>query len=147
MARARRWVLCALAAVSCAPAAALEFRSIAEPAAVLYDAPSLQAKKLYVMGAGYPVEVVVALEAWTKVRDAGGELSWVETRQLSPRRMVLVTVPVAEARAAAADGAPVVFKAEEGLLLELLEVTGNWVKVGHRDGLSGFVRVNQLWGV
>jgi flagellar basal body rod protein FlgF len=32
-------------------------------------------------------------------------------------------------------------------LLELLEVTsGGWLRVRHRDGQSGYVRVAQVWG-
>ncbi len=38
---------------------ALEFLSVNEPAAILYDAPSTKAQKLFVLSTGYPVEVVV----------------------------------------------------------------------------------------
>ena len=51
---------------------AADFSSIAESAAVLYDAPSAKAKKLYVIGHGYPVEVIVVIDRWVKIRDAGG---------------------------------------------------------------------------
>ncbi|HEX9686982.1 MAG TPA: hypothetical protein VGA25_14145, partial [Burkholderiales bacterium] len=54
-----------MAAFAAAPAAAAEFRSVAESAAVLYDAPSAKAKKLYVVNLGYPVEVVVVVEGWS----------------------------------------------------------------------------------
>ena len=50
-------------------AAALDFRSVSEPAAILYDAPSLKAQKRFVLSHGYPVEVVIKLEGWTKIRD------------------------------------------------------------------------------
>ncbi|MGH8700070.1 MAG: hypothetical protein ACREVR_02685, partial [Burkholderiales bacterium] len=46
--------------------AAADFRSVAENAAVLYDAPSAKAKKLYVVSHGYPVEVLVVVEGWSK---------------------------------------------------------------------------------
>ena len=39
-------------------AASAEFRSIGEPAAVLYDAPSTRANKLYVASRNLPVEVI-----------------------------------------------------------------------------------------
>ena len=44
-----------LLAFASAAAFAADFRSIAENAAVLYDAPSAKAKKLYVIGRSYPV--------------------------------------------------------------------------------------------
>ena len=127
--------------------AAADFRSVAENAAVLYDAPSAKAKKLYVVSHGYPVEVVVVVEGWSKVRDASGELTWIESKQLSDKRTVMVRMPLAQVREAADDNAPVAFQAQQNVLLELLEVaSGGWLRVRHRDGQSGYVRVAQVWG-
>jgi SH3-like domain-containing protein len=136
------------AALNTFPAGAAEFRSVAESAAVLYDAPSAKAKKLYVVSHGYPVEVVVVVEGWSKVRDASGELTWIESRLLSEKRTVVVRMPLAHVREAADDHAPVAFQAQQNVLLELLEVAGSgWLRVRHRDGASGYIRVAQVWGV
>ena len=130
-----------------ANAAALEFRSVAEPAAILYDAPSSKAKKLFVLSQGYPVEVVVKLEGWTKVRDDTGEFAWLENNRLSERHTVMVKVASAEARQAANENSPVVFIAEKSVFLELVEMAVGWVKVRHSDGATGFIKVSQLWGL
>jgi SH3-like domain-containing protein len=131
-----------------APAGAAEFRSIADNAAVLYDAPSAKAKKLYVIGRSYPVEVVVVVEGWTKIRDAGGELTWIESKNLSAQRTVMIKVARADIRQAAADTAPIAFQAEQNVLLDLIELTGSgWARVAHRDGQSGYIKLNQIWGV
>ena len=130
------------------PAAAADFRAVTENAAVLYDAPSAKAKKLYVIGRGYPVEVVVVVEGWTKIRDAGGELTWIESKNLGERRTLMVKVKLADVRQSAADSAPLAFQAEQNVLLEIVEVTGTgWARVTHRDGQSGFIRLSQVWGV
>jgi SH3-like domain-containing protein len=141
-------ILSALIALSGAGALhAGEFRSIGGKAAVLYDAPSSKANKRYVLTQGYPVEVVVVVEGWTKVRDAKGELTWIENKHLAEKRFLLVTAPVAQIRERAEDGATVAFEAEENVLLELLEVVrGGWLRVRHRDGQEGFVKVTQVWG-
>lgn len=129
-------------------AGAADFRSVAESAAVLYDAPSAKAKKLYVVSHGYPVEVVVQVEGWSKVRDASGEMTWIESKLLSEKRTVMVRQPLVPVREAADDNAPVAFQAQQNVLLELLEVAGGgWLKVRHRDGPSGFIRISQVWGV
>ncbi len=133
-------LLCSGAAV------ALEYRSVAE-AAILYDAPSAKAQKLFVLSRDYPVEVVVKVEGWTKVRDDTGEFAWIENRQLSERRTVLVKSSGAEARQSASDAAALVFTAEKGVVLEFLQLAGGWVKVRHPDGAVGFIKVSQLWGV
>ena len=146
-----RFLACAAALLLVfAPAAAraADFRSIAENAAVLYDAPSLKAKKLFVIGRNYPVEVIVVVEGWIKIRDAGGALAWIESKALSERRTLMVKTPLADIRQAADDAAPLVFQAEHSVLLDLVELTGNgWARVTHRDGQSGYVKLSQVWGV
>jgi SH3-like domain-containing protein len=134
-------------ACACAGAAAAEFRAVEESAAVLYDAPSRAAKPLYVVSKHYPLEVMVTLDAWVKVRDHTGALSWIEKKSLSERRMVVVTAPAAEVRERPQDAAPVVFSAAQNVALELLEVlAGGWLRVRHADGASGYVRAALVWG-
>ncbi|MBV2234255.1 MAG: hypothetical protein KUL75_01805 [Sterolibacterium sp.] len=130
------------------PAAALEYRSVSE-AAVLYDAPSLKGTPLFVIARQTPVEVVVALDGWSKVRDAAGGLAWIEKRLLGERRMVQVVASPAQIRTAANPEATLVFEAERDVLLELTDpLPGNgWARVRHRDGQAGFVRVEQVWGL
>ena len=138
----------AIAALGFASAgSAADFRSVAEGAAVLFDAPSLKARRLYVVTQGYPVEVVVVVEGWSKVRDASGELTWIESKHLADKRTVVVTALLAQVRETPDDGAPVVFQARQDVVLELLEVaSGGWLRVRHRDGQAGYVRVGQVWG-
>ena len=82
------------------PARAAEFRTIGERPAILYDAPSAKADRLFVASRFYPLEVLVKLDQWTKVRDVNGEVAWVENKSLGDRRTALVTVPLADVRAA-----------------------------------------------
>jgi SH3-like domain-containing protein len=125
---------------------AADFRSINDAAAVLYDAPSAKAKKVYVVNRGYPVELVVTVEGWAKVRDARGDLTWVELKSLSEKRTVMIKAPMAVVRQSANDQAPVVFQARQQVVLELVEVERGWAHVRHADGGSGYVRVDLVWG-
>ncbi len=129
-----------------AAAVAAEFRSAAEAAVVLYDAPSVKGRKLYIVNRGYPLEVVVQVEGWVKVRDAAGTLSWAETRTLDTTHNVLLRT-AATVRQKPADDAPVAFEAQRDLLLEMLEAANaGWVHVKHRDGSAGYVRAADVWG-
>lgn len=129
-------------------AQALDYRSVSVPVAIFYDAPSVQGKKLYLVKEGMPLEVLVQVERWTKVRDAEGSIAWIERNALGNRRTVVVTASPAEVRESASTTAPLVFQAEKWVALELLEAgPQGWVKVKHRDGASGFVRITQVWGL
>jgi len=135
--------------ISAASAAlAIDYRSIEVPAAILYDSPSQKGKKLYLIKSQTPVEAVVRLEGWVKVRDAEGTLAWVEARNLGERRTLVVTAPRAEIREADKADAPVVTALEKWVVVEFLEPAApGWAKVRHRDGATGFVRSTQVWGL
>ena len=131
-----------------AAAGAADFRSVSVPRAVLVDAPSAQSKKLFVVSQFYPVEVIVNLGDWVKVRDSSGALSWIEAKQLAAKRTVLVTAPQAEVREAAEESSRLVFRAEKDVALQLLDTGANgWAKVRHRDGLTGYVQFSRVWGL
>jgi SH3-like domain-containing protein len=126
---------------------ALDYRTVTE-ATAMYDAPSAKASPLFVVRPGTPVELVVSLEGWSKVRDSKGDLVWIEKKHLTDKRNVIVRSDRAQVRVAAEDKAALVFEAERDVVLELVEaVPGGWVKVRHRDGQSGFVKVPQVWGL
>jgi len=153
----RQWAACAVPAfvLAATGAAAAEYRATGEPATVLYDAPSAKSKPLFILGRDTPIEVIVPLEGWVKVRDVGGTIGWVERKGLTDKHMLVVRIPIAEVLAGPDPASPLVFRAEQGVLLELAEpassagATANpgWVKVRHRDGQAGFVRIAQVFGL
>jgi SH3-like domain-containing protein len=132
-----------------------DFQSTTDAATILYDAPSARAKPLFVLGRDTPLEVIVPVEGWTKVRDVAGTIGWVEKKNLGEHRSLVVRIPVADVRVNPDDAAPLAFRAEHGVLLELAEPAASattttipgWVKVRHRDGQSGFVRITQVFGL
>ena len=135
-------------ALAAASAAAIDYRSVDVPAAILYDAPSQKGKKLYLIKAQTPVEVVVRLEGWSKVRDAEGGLAWIESRQLAERRMLVVTAAKAEIRQADKPEAPILAELDKWVAVEFVEpASTGWVKVRHRDGATGYIRSTQVWGL
>lgn len=146
--RTKSWMVAALCALLPLTASAIEYRSVTAAKAVLYDAPSAQGKKLFVVGQGYPVEVIVNLGEWLKVRDSHGSLTWVEAKQLATKRTVLVTQPQVEMRQAADASSPLISRLEKDVVLDLVEPAGNgWIKVKHRDGLVGYISAASVWGL
>ncbi|QVL46009.1 MAG: hypothetical protein KFB94_02555 [Methylophilaceae bacterium] len=129
------------------PVQAADFRSISPVKAIGYDAPSVEASKIYIMGQGYPVEVIVNLGAWVKVRDQRGGLTWVEAKDLDVKRTVLV-VSDAEIKETESPDAKLLAMVEKQVILELAspEVSKSWVKVKHRDGIVGYIQRSAIWG-
>ncbi|MDD2833872.1 MAG: SH3 domain-containing protein [Methylotenera sp.] len=143
--KAAVWILLALLP---AWAWALDFKSVAVNKAVLYDAPSHSAKKVLLLSQHYPVEIVVNLGDWIKVRDAQGGIYWVEAKQLSDKPMLMATAEQAEIRQQPEANSVLMATVEKGVLLEVLDAKLNngWVKVKHRDGVSGYILIVSTWG-
>lgn len=138
----------ALLMLASASGFAFDFKSVGAAPAVLYDAPSVKGGKLYVAPAGMPVEVVLSYGEWVKVRDISGDMAWTEAKLLSARRNVIVRNPNAKVRATADEAGATVMTADKGVLLELVDPqAGAWVKVRHKDGIAGFIKAADVWGI
>lgn len=127
---------------------AFDFKTVGAAPVVLYDAPSTKGGKLFVVPRGAPLEVVLAYGDWLKVRDVNGEMAWTEAKGLTAKRNVIARVANLKVRATPDDGAAAVFTADKGVLMEVTEVaSGGWIKVRHRDGLVGYVKNAEIWGI
>lgn len=135
------------AVIAASGAARAEFRSVGDRPAILYDAPSPKANRVAILGRHQPVEVVVKLDKWTKVRDWSGELAWIENPMLAEARHVMVTAAVGEIRTQPKPGSPLAFEAQKQVVLERTgPAQDGWIPVRHRDGMQGFVAASQVWG-
>ena len=129
------------------PASALEYRSTAR-ATILYDAPSTLAGKVAIAGSGLPLEVIVELQNWVKVRDHSGRLTWVEKSVLNGTRSVMIKIESSAIRQRPRPDADIVFRAGRGVLLESTgEPDGfGWLPVKHADGRTGWLPAHEAWG-
>ena len=128
------------------PPAAL-YTAIGDKPAILYDGPSNKAGKLFILSRDHPLEVLVKLDKWTKVRDTDGAIGWVENSLIGERRHVQVSANAAEIHAMPSPTSLLVFEAQRGVLLEATgPAADGWLPVRHRDGQNGFVRSVQVWG-
>lgn len=129
-------------------AQAFDFKSVGAAPAVLYDAPSLKGGKLYVAPRGMPVEVVLSYGEWVKVRDASGDMAWTEAKLLSPKRMVVVRSANAKIRPTPDESGIPLMSADKGVLLELADTgVSQWIKVRHKDGIIGYIKAVDIWGI
>jgi SH3-like domain-containing protein len=127
---------------------AFDFKTVGAAPVILYDAPSTKGGKLFVVPRGAPLEVVLAYGEWLKVRDVSGEVAWTEAKGLGAKRNVIVRGANLKVRANPDETSAPAFIADKGVLLEVTETAaGGWLKVRHRDGLSGYVKNSEVWGI
>lgn len=142
-----RWAVFVSLVLVAGTASAVEYVSVSENSAILYNAPSIHAKKLFVVNRYMPFEQVVTLQSWVKVRDRSGGLYWMEKRALSSKRYVIALLPLVDVRAAPDEGSRRLFQVRQQVALEFIDATGTgWIRVRHQDGNIGYVRSAEVWG-
>jgi SH3-like domain-containing protein len=93
-----------------------------------------------------PVEIVQEWEHWRKIRDSDGTVGWVHQRMLVGKRSVLVRGETRVLFARPEPGAPIVARAEPGVVARLLECKGPWCRV-EAEKVTGWLHRDQVWGV
>lgn len=141
-----RRVVLLLLCLAALPAQALDFRSVGTAAAILYDGPSSDSHRLFVVNRGFPLELVTTHGKWGRVRDPVGKLAWIELDALSTTRTVLVR-KASDAHLAADTASPVCAHVQAGVLLPYLGMSANgWARVRLPDQRTAYITLDALWG-
>lgn len=93
-----------------------------------------------------PVKIVAEFEHWRRIRDYEGTEGWVHERMLEGKRDVVVIGIVRSLRRQPVTNAPVVARAEPGVVARLLECQGPWCRVDAGEA-AGWLRRDEVWGV
>jgi SH3-like domain-containing protein len=138
------WIVCVVS-----QSAYAEFRSVASSKTILYEAPSATTKRVYLVDEGYPLEIIVNLGDWLKVRDPYGTLSWAESKNLQTKRTVIVKADKANIYKEPESKSPLVATIEKDVVIELSDplITNGWIKVRYQQDLDGYIQTSQVWGI
>ncbi|NBW52716.1 MAG: hypothetical protein EBR39_02150 [Betaproteobacteria bacterium] len=138
------WIVCFIS-----QSAYAEFRSVASAKTILYEAPSATTKRVYLVGEGYPLEIIVNLGDWLKVRDPYGTLSWVESKNLQSKRTVIVKADKANIYKDPESKSALVATIEKDVVIELSDplIANGWIKVRYQQDLDGYIQTSQVWGI
>lgn len=95
--------------------------------------------------AGLPMEVIAETPEWRRVRDPGGEVTWMHRSILSGRRSVY-TLEDTPLYARDSETSSVEAIADPGVVLSLERCRTGWCRV-EAQGYRGWARTGTLWGV
>ena len=149
---AGRWILGLLLVVGVtalsarqADARAQRFVRVKVDVANLRAQPSGKAELVRHAYENEPLRVVGARGQWIQVRDYADESAWIYGSLIDGRPAVVVVRDLVNVRQQPGTGHPVVFTAERGVNLLLLERSGRWLHVRHEVG-EGWLHDSLVWG-
>jgi SH3-like domain-containing protein len=93
-----------------------------------------------------PVEIVEEFQNWRRIQDWQGDKGWVLDRMITGKRQVIVAGVVRALYRQPDRGAPIVARAEPGVIARLIELQGPWCHV-EAGGFKGWMQRSEVWGV
>ena len=127
-----------------------DFISVKAKQAVLFEGPSNTTEKMFIVTEGYPLEVLVSLKDWKKVKDHNGKISWIESKFTHIERTVLITKDDAVIFNQANEKSHKLDNVDKFVVLKLNSsmLVGNWAQVKTQiEGLIGFINSKEVWGL
>ncbi|MFQ5348101.1 MAG: SH3 domain-containing protein [Rhodothalassiaceae bacterium] len=95
---------------------------------------------------GLPLLVIDEYGNWRRVRDSEGSEGWMHASLLSGRRTGVVSGRIRPLHARPDPAAPVILRAEPGVLVDLLDCRVDWCRV-RLAGRKAWIRRGHFWGV
>lgn len=92
-----------------------------------------------------PVKVVEVYSHWRKVEDPDGSRGWMHVRLLSDQPTAIVRGGVQPLRKAPDTGAPVLYRAEPGVVGRISDCEDGWCLIDV-NGRKGFIEAGHIWG-
>jgi SH3-like domain-containing protein len=93
-----------------------------------------------------PVEIIEQFQNWRRIEDWQGDKGWVLDRMLTAKRQVVIEGAIRWLHKSPASTAPLVARAEPGVVAKLIDVQGPWCRV-QTGNYRGWLRRDEVWGV
>ncbi|MBB5347507.1 SH3-like domain-containing protein [Desulfoprunum benzoelyticum] len=100
---------------------------------------------------GFPLKVLKKKGDWAQVRDFQNEVGWVSKQLLATTPHAIVAVNQGKKskiniRSGPGTNFKVVGQAYYGVVFAVVDKKGQWRKIRHQSGLSGWIQQDLLWG-
>jgi SH3-like domain-containing protein len=126
--------------------ASAERLSVSVDKANVRSGPGKKYEVLWSVGKYFPVDVVKTSGDWRQIRDYEGDVGWIYHSLLKDVPAVIVKGSLVNVREGPGTDAKVLFQAENGVSFKLEEKKGEWFRVKHADGDTGWIHKSLVWG-
>ncbi len=108
--------------------------------------PSTKAKVKWVLGKGFPLQVIRSKGKWLKVRDFENDTGWIYASLTSSKSYMVVNKKIVNIRSRPGTKYRIIAQAKYGVVFRTLKQIKGWAKVRHENGTTGWISRNLLWG-
>jgi len=126
-------------------AIAEEYVNVLKNGANIRSGPDTQKEILWTVFKGFPLQVNERKGKWAQVVDFEGDKGWITTDLIAKGKTVIVKAATANLRVGAGKDYEIAAEVKHGVVFKTLTTEGDWVKVKHADGTTGWILGKLLW--
>ncbi len=127
----------------CAHAA--EYMSVKKDGVNIRSGPDTKKEVRWEVFKNFPLKVLKHQGKWMQVQDFEGDNGWIFATLLTKQKSVIVKVKSANLRIGPGKNYESVASVKYGVVFKPLKKEGDWVKVKHEDGTTGWVFKTLIW--
>lgn len=122
-----------------------EYVSVSKDGTNIRSGPGTDKEILWEVFKGFPLKVVKKENKWIQVTDFEGDTGWISAPLVTKEATVIVKADTANMRVGAGKNYEIMANVKYGVVFTPVEKEGEWVKVKHDDGTSGWMHYKLLW--
>ena len=111
----------------------------------IHPEPSMSSEILRAFPPGYPVVILERRGDWVLVDDFRDRKGWVYSSLLTKPETVIIKVLKGYIRIGPNIRDKIIAKLDQGTVLSVVEIRGDWLKVSDTTGLNGWLHRDVVW--
>lgn len=128
-----------------AAAIASDYVSVKKDGVNIRSGPDTNKEVLWEVFQGFPLKIVEKQGTWAQVVDFEGDKGWVSTSLLDSAKTLIVKVNTANMRSGPGKNYEISATVKYGVIFTQVDKDGEWIKLRHTDGTTGWLHKNLLW--
>ena len=124
---------------------AAEYASVKKDGVNIRSGPDTKYNVVWQVFESFPLEVVKREGKWANVVDFEGDKGWIYETLISSKKTVIVNVDTANMRAGASTDDALVATVKKGVVFDVLEIKGDWMKLRYKNEITGWMHNSLIW--
>jgi SH3-like domain-containing protein len=124
---------------------AAEYVSVKKDGVNIRSGPSTKSNVIWQVFESFPLKVLKREGKWASVVDFEGDKGWIYESLITSKKTVIVNVETANMRSGSSTNDSIIATVKKGVVFEVLEMSGAWMKVRHKDAITGWMHNSLLW--
>ena len=140
-----RLALALLVLAIASPCLAADYVSVSRDGSNIRSGPDAKKDLLWEVYKDFPLQVIKRQKDWIQIKDFEGDQGWIYANLVNKEKRVIVKANSANLRSEPKKESPAVATVKYGVIFIPLEKKGDWLKVKHEDGTSGWIAKSLVW--